>query len=154
MEAKDRPVRIGIVGSRRRDSEKDFEVVEKAFLQIVSDLKKQPQEVAIVSGHCHAGGDRFAEILIDKYGTTEGKDNIFPAKWDDVQTQGPNGESPKIKKNRWGKEYNALAGFWRNTDIVNGSDIILACVSPDRTGGTEDTVKKAIASGKTVILVR
>ena len=34
------------------------------------------------------------------------------------------------------------AGFVRNGDIAKDSDVLIACVAPDRTGGTEDTIKK------------
>ena len=144
---------VSIIGTRRRDSEEDLAQVEKAFLDLLEEQGLQPSEVSIVSGHCPAGGDRFAEILIDKYDTAEGKDWIFPAGWNRLDEKGPNGENPVIKKNRWGKEYNILAGFWRNTDIANKGDFIIACVASDRTGGTEDTIKKAEALGKQIILV-
>jgi len=143
---------VSIVGTRRRDTEEDLAVVEKAFLDLLEEKGLEPSEVAIVSGHCSAGGDRFAEILIDKYKTAEGKDWIFPAGWNKLDAKGPNGEEPLIKINRWGKPYNFLAGFWRNTDIANKGDVIIACVAPDRKGGTEDTIKKATDTGKRVIL--
>ncbi len=40
------------------------------------------------------------------------------------------------------KKFGRAAGFIRNTDIAENSDILIACVSKDRTGGTEDTIKK------------
>ena len=40
------------------------------------------------------------------------------------------------------KRYGRGAGFVRNTDIATGSDYLIACVAPDRKGGTEDTVRK------------
>jgi len=44
-------------------------------------------------------------------------------------------------ESEWNK-YGRGAGIARNTLIANNCDILIACVSPDRTGGTEDTIKK------------
>ena len=122
---------IGVVGSRGRDSEEDFKLVEKAFLKIYKEGD------AICSGLCPKGGDRFAVILADKLKLAHNKRIWFPAKWDDLKA--PNA---LIKYNKWGKPYNARAGFARNTDIARESDPLIACVSKDRKGGTEDTIKK------------
>ena len=103
---------IGIVGSRRRNSPKDFKKVEQYF------LKEYTPGDWICSGGCSKGGDRFAVLLHDKYKTPYLE---FPANWE---------------------KYGKSAGFRRNTDIAERSDVLIACVSNDRTGGTEDTVKK------------
>jgi len=107
---------IGIVGSRRRDTEEDKKLIENKLLEYI---EKYP-DVTICSGHCPKGGDRFAEELAEKYKL---KTIIYPADW---------------------KKYGRGAGFMRNTDIVKTSDKLIACVASDRTGGTEDTVKKFI----------
>jgi hypothetical protein len=103
---------IGIVGTRRKDSEDDMLKVEKMFLEIYEEGD------AICSGLCPKGADRFAVILADKYKT---KKMWFPANWD---------------------KYGKAAGFIRNGDIAKASDMLIALVSDDRTGGTEDTIKK------------
>lgn len=77
----------------------------------------------ICSGLCSKGGDRFAVILVQKYKV---EPLWFPANW-------------KLGRH---------AGFLRNTNIAKSSDILIACVSEDRTGGTEDTIKKFINFGK------
>ena len=111
-------MKIGIVGSRRRDEQDDFLAVAKA-LQSLLELKLQPnEEVILVSGGCPKGGDRFAEDLAKQLGYEM---VIHPADW---------------------KRYGRGAGFVRNTDIAAGSDYLIACVAPDRKGGTEDTVRK------------
>jgi len=46
-----------------------------------------------------------------------------------------------IHKPKW-NEQGKIAGFIRNSYIAKDSDILIACVSSDRTGGTEDTIKK------------
>lgn len=105
---------IGIVGTRRRNTYKDYELIEAAFLKIY-----QPGD-RICSGLCPQGGDRFAVVLAREYNTPT---LWFPADWE-----------------RYGKS----AGFARNKDIARNSDILIACVASDRTGGTEDTIVKWI----------
>lgn len=108
---KGRVNRIGIVGSRRRNTDDDFLDVELCFLTIYrkGDI--------IISGGCPRGGDRFAELLADMY---------------DVPIV--------IFKPDWSKGRHA--GFLRNTLIAENSDELIACVASDRTGGTEDTIRK------------
>ena len=103
---------IGIIGTRARDSQADFDMVEKAFLEIYEDGD------TICSGLCPRGADRFAVILAEKYNT---KTMWFPAEW-----------------NKHGKS----ASMIRNTDIARESDVLIACVADNRQGGTEDTIRK------------
>ena len=114
---------IGIVGSRRRDSNKDFMLIEEAFKNIY-----EPGDI-ICSGLCPKGGDRCAVILAKEYKT---ETLWFPADW---------------------KKYGRSAGFARNGDIAKASDILIACVAADRKGGTEDTIKKYIKLGKTHLIL-
>lgn len=105
--------RIIIIGSRRRDDAvADWLIIENDFLKIYV-----PGDI-IVSGGCPKGGDRFAEALSAKYQVPI---IIFPADW---------------------KRFGRGAGFIRNTDIAKNGDVLIACVAPDRKGGTEDTIKK------------
>ena len=55
--------RIGIVGSRRRNSPEDFLLVQEAFCQIYEEGD------IIVSGGCPKGGDAFAMLLMDIWDT-------------------------------------------------------------------------------------
>jgi hypothetical protein len=114
---------IGIVGSRRRDTPEDMEKCRKAFLAVY-----RPGDT-LVSGGCSRGGDRFCEVFAKQYGVPI---KIHKAEWD-----------------RLGKG----AGFLRNTDIAKDADILIAVVAEDRTGGTEDTIKKAQKMSKQVVLV-
>ena len=103
---------IGIIGTRSRDSYKDFIAVLEKFKEI---YKKGDW---ICSGGCPKGGDRFAEKIARQYGCPI---IIFHANW-------------KIGKH---------AGFIRNSDIAKFSTkALIACVSKNRKGGTEDTIKK------------
>ena len=54
---------IGIVGSRRRNSQEDKKLIEEKLINLLESFK----DVTICSGGCKKGGDRFAEELADKY---------------------------------------------------------------------------------------
>lgn len=114
---------IGIVGSRRRNSQEDFELVKKAFLDVYE------QGDWICSGGCPTGADRFAWQL---HKSLKKPYLEFPADWD---------------------THGKAAGFVRNGDIANASEVLIACVAPDRTGGTEDTIRKFCKVGKTRLIL-
>jgi hypothetical protein len=114
---------IGIVGSRRRDSTQDYIDLREAFDRVYESGDR------IVSGGCPNGGDNFAERIAREYQIPI---TIHYARW-----------------NSLGKG----AGILRNTDIAKECDILIALVALDRTGGTEDTVKKAGKLFKKIILL-
>jgi hypothetical protein len=114
---------IGIIGTRRRDSDADLKRVNDAFLKVYEEGDK------ICSGLCPKGGDRFAVILANLYKV---QTIWHPAEWD---------------------KYGKGAGFKRNLYIARDSDVLIACVAPDRTGGTEDTIRKHLRSGKDKLIL-
>lgn len=114
---------IGIVGSRRKNSSTDLKRCYDAFINVY--IKGD----TLVSGGCPKGGDRFAEKFAEHMKIPI---KIHPAEWD---------------------KYGKSAGFKRNGLIAQDADILIAIVSDDRTGGTEDTIKKAEKLGKRVIIV-
>lgn len=117
--------KIGIIGTRKRDTASVYNLIEKKFFEIYENGDW------IVSGGCSKGGDRFAIQISNKYGIPR---LIFP---------------PDYKKfSRWD------APLERNTDVARISDVIIACVMhPEnglievlkrKKGGTEDTLKKYV----------
>ena len=108
---------IGIIGTRRRDTFIDFDMVYNAFKKYYNNGD------CICSGKCSQGGDRFAVIIADRLGLSKDKRMWYPANW-----------------NKYGKS----AGMIRNTYIAKDSDILIACVAGDRRGGTEDTIRKFV----------
>ena len=118
--------KIIIIGSRRRDSQEDLEQVWNEFRKWYEDGD------IIVSGGCPKGGDRFAEVIASKLGLTEDNGQLIihlPKK--------PPRNSPRYE---WAK-----CMYERNTVVAREADpstIVIACVSPDRQGGTEDTIRK------------
>ena len=103
---------IGIIGSRRSNRLEHFILVLTKFRELYVDGDW------ICSGGCPEGGDKFAETIAEKMGIPI---LIFFPNW---------------------QRYGRKAGFIRNTSIAKYSDILIACPSKDRTGGTEDTIKK------------
>lgn len=127
-------VKIGIIGSRRRDSEDDLKKTRSAFQKLTKIFGIK--NLSIVSGGCPKGGDRFAEIIAKEY------DVPIKIHRPDKSKLDPN----KMKNNpRWAY---AEINYARNTLVAEDSDIIIACVSDDRKGGTEDTIKKFISMKK------
>jgi len=117
---------IGIVGSRRRNTEEDFWQVRGEFQRIFQKGDN------IISGGCLKGGDKFAERLAKIYNIPiiihyPNKENLDPI---------------LIKKNS--RAAYAVINYARNTLIAQDSDVLIACVTPDRKGGTEDTIKKFV----------
>ena len=116
-------MKIGIIGTRKRDNPSAFKLVEQKFLEIYQ------KGDWIVSGGAKKGADRFADQISDKYGVPR---IIYP---------------PNYKK------YGSPAAlFIRNEEVAKESKVIIACViRPEegleavmerKKGGTEDTIRK------------
>jgi len=110
-------MKIGIIGSRERNSWEDLILVERVFAKLwrIGDL--------VVSGGCSRGGDKFAEMLAFKYGGTAFPDNllVFEPDW---------------------KKHGHAAAFMRNESIARESDELIACLAPGGSRGTNDTIAK------------
>lgn len=119
---------IGIVGSRRRNTINDRIKTIAALDQLLK--AKVIDHYRLVSGGCPLGADSFAQTIAKDRGLTI---TIHYPDW----------------KGGLGK----AAGFVRNTYIAEDCDILIAVVASDRTGGTEDTIRKVTKLGKPVILV-
>ncbi len=116
-------MRLGIVGSRRRNTQEDKELIMKEVKSFLSACGK----FQIVSGGCPKGADRFAEEI---------------AKELDLPMVIHKPDKSKLGANtRWA--YTQIYHD-RNTLIAKDSDVLIACVAPDRKGGTEDTIRKFI----------
>lgn len=121
--------KIIIIGSRRRDNDSDYH-------QVYNEFKKwYDNGDVIISGGCPKGGDRFAEIIARKLNMTEENGQLVIHKPD--QNKKP---EPGSHKGKWAKWF-----YERNTIVAQEADpntVVIACVSPNRKGGTEDTLRK------------
>jgi hypothetical protein len=134
---------IGVVGSRRRNSEKDKQIVWDAITKLIDEIYKSrggPQKtlIQLVSGGCRVwdyeakkykgcGADYFAEEYAKEYGFS-------------IMIH-----YPRYHTRDYGKVPLAEAtriNYERNDFIARDSDFIIAAVAPDRKGGTEDALKR------------
>ena len=125
--------KVAIIGSRRRNAPADAKKIEETFFQLLEDRNIHPRDAMIVSGGAK-GPDTFGEKLADRHSIAK---MIFPARWKDLEAEGA------MIKSRGAYKYNLMAGFDRNSFIVDEADAIIAAVAEDRKGGTEDSIKKA-----------
>ncbi len=124
---------VGIVGSRRKSSEKDRSKLY-LYLSRIGDID------TIVTGDCYKGGDKFAREYAKQH-------SIFHL---DVKFK-RDPETDEILTPpfvRWGKhwKYNyyefCVICYARNEEIAKEPlDYLIALVAPDRKGGTENTIK-------------
>lgn len=105
---------LGIVGSRRRNSQADKEILKDRILDL--------RPTTIVSGGCPKGADKFAEEIAAELGI---EILIFRPK-------GITKRTPYFKIVR--------AMYERNSMIAHVSDHLIALVAKDRKGGTENTI--------------
>ena len=124
-----RTKKIIIIGSRRRNNDSDYH-------QVYNEFKKwYDNGDIIISGGCPKGGDRFAEIIARKMNMTESNGQLKIHRPDPDKR--PENGSPKHKWAQWFYERNTIVAKESEPDTV-----VIACVSPDRKGGTEDTLRK------------
>ena len=122
-------MRVGIVGSRRRNSSGD-----RAQVEIMIDVvaKEYGDDLVIVSGGCQKGADKFAASYCNEM---------------DIKLVEHLPDVANVKD--YGDRVQRY--YARNRKIAQDSDFIVAFVALDRTGGTENTIKHAKELGKPVI---
>lgn len=113
-EDNDKILKLGIIGSRKRNTEHDK--------QLILDKVKELNPDVIISGGCAKGADKFAESIAEELEID--KDIKYP----DIKP---------------GMNYLELckAYYARNKLIAENCDILIALVAPNRKGGTENTIK-------------
>lgn len=118
-------MKFGVVGSRNFSN-----------FRLLTEVLDRYNIGLIISGAADG-----ADTLAVDYAKAKGIPYIeHPAAWDDLSA-----EPCVVKTNKAGKKYNALAGYNRNQDIVNDSDIIIAFTNG--SSGTADTIKRAKEKG-------
>lgn len=129
-------MKLAIIGSRDFN---DYQLMKREVLKCfkIHELK------VIVSGGAR-GADSLAEQFAEEFGL---KTQIFPADWNDLSHLDAN-----IRVNKWGKKYDANAGFRRNKDIVRASDAVIA-FQINKSSGTQDSIDYAKKLGKKLIVI-
>jgi len=124
---------IGIVGSRRRNTDKDY--LNLLWKIVELEYNNNTLVKKIVTGDCDEGGDKFARKIAN-----DSKDIELDVKRiKDPET----GEEMEFKNHKW-FDYLTICGIYynRNEEIAKEPlDYLLALVSPDRKGGTENTIR-------------
>ena len=132
-------LKIGIVGARKRHTENDKELLRKALKQLLERSVEAKINVVLVSGGAHAGADRFAEELAQELNLP-------------IEVY-----KPVLNDHTASKQEYVVACFARNTTIAQQSDILLATPNLDKDGtpfgGTADTIRKAKALNKLVMIL-
>ena len=118
---------IGIVGSRRRKSEEDQNLVR----EVVYGQKLRHLDLELVSGGCPVGADNFAEQAAAEHDVPMTRHlPIFPPNW-----------QPKHRGEA------AEPYYKRNKKIAQSIQVLYCLVAPNRKGGTENTIKYAREEG-------
>lgn len=128
-------MKLAIIGSRDFTN---YDLLKETIAKYL-DISKIEEIISGGASGADSLGARFARennIKLTK----------FPAQWYELYLL-----PCKIKKDKNGKEYNVLAGFNRNTDIVNAAEYVLAF--SNGSNGTEDSINKARKSKKPVLII-
>ncbi len=124
---------IGIIGTRKRDSQEDYDHTLSAFNSIIKQYIhvgqiKGVEDIKIVSGGCPKGGDRFAELIHTEL-------DLKPEQLIIHLPEKPPIGSPKYMYVRSMHDRNDL--------IARDSDVLLAVTDHgSKKGGTLYTIKK------------
>ena len=114
-------VKIGIIGSRSRNSEADFNKLSSFLDDYLSMLEKGGHTFSFVSGGCPKGGDHFAEIIAKEL-------NIpITIYYPDVKDAKSKGEYAK-------------ACYARNLLIAKHSTELIALPNSEKKSGTLHTI--------------
>lgn len=126
-------MKVAIVGSRTFDNMLTVEDVDIAVKQSGFIITE------VVCGECR-GPDSLGRAWAELHDILVVS---FEPKWDDVTN------CKTVKKNKWGKLYNYMAGFERNQDMANYATHCIAFWD-NFSSGTDDMVKRMRKLGKDV----
>lgn len=100
------------------------------------------------------GAAAGVDTLAAKWAERHGIETVpFPAKWDDWEGLPP--EKVNLKRNRFGKYYNAFAGFNRNQKMLDsGFDVLLAIRCLGKSNGCDDMIERVKKTGKPIFLYK
>lgn len=121
-----------VAGSRSITKQEDVDyVLDRLVLEGYIGITE------VVSGVAK-GVDTLGENWAEKNGIPVKQ---FRANWDNVMA--PNAV---VRVNRYGKKYNALAGYWRNQQMAEYADALVA-IWDGISNGTKDMIERAEKEG-------
>ena len=129
-------IKVIVAGSRHIT---DYQLVSSVITNTINKYDIKVTE--IVSG-CANGVDSLGEQWALENGV---KVEPFDANWDDITV--PNA---LIRTNKWGKEYNARAGFQRNERMAEYGDVLIV-IWDGKSRGSKDMMDRAIRHGLLVL---
>lgn len=132
-------MKVIVAGSR---SITDYQLVSQIISNTINKYNIQVTE--IVSG-CAGGVDSLGEQWALENGI---KVEPMPAEWDDLTV--PNA---LIKTNKWGKEYNARAGYQRNEAMAVYGDILIS-IWDGKSKGSKDMIECATKHGLLILVYK
>ena len=132
-------MKVIVAGSRQI---MDYQLVSAVISNTLS--KHNIQITEVVSG-CAGGVDTLGEQWAVEHGI---KVEPFPAEWDDLTV--PNA---LIRTNKYGKEYNARAGFQRNDSMAQYADVLIA-IWDGKSRGTKHMIDAARSRNLAVYVYR
>lgn len=122
--------KVLISGSR---SYKNYDQFKTLMEEAIIKFNLDRENTIFISGKANHGADRF---IIDFCKENQWYWTEFPAEWENLTK-----EPVKIKINSQGKEYNALAGFNRNEEMVNACNLAIFFWD-NKSPGTRDSITK------------
>lgn len=133
------PIRILVAGSRNYN---DY----PAFTNMMNQLIKEFPDTIFITGKAPNGPDNMIIEYSKEFGYQWEE---YPADWNNIGVLGA-----KIKENKFGKQYNALAGFMRNETMASVSDFYIIFWDGE-SPGTLDMInrsEKSIRHGIVIIV--
>lgn len=133
--------KVAIVGGRDFNN---YNLLERACDNVLSLRVKNKDHIIVVSGKA-SGADTLGEHYAKKKGY---EIKSFPAKWTDLSVS-----NCRIGRNKYGVEYNMLAGPNRNKEMADYSDAVIAFWDGKSTG-TKNMIELTRQLGKRVRIIR
>jgi hypothetical protein len=124
-------LKVGIVGSRSRNTPKDKDVIRQVLKRQMTKYK-----IHIVSGGCPKGADKFAEELAEEL-------NLG------ISVHPP--DKSQLPENYTRYDYARIC-YERNSTIADESQILLA-IWDGISGGTADTINKVKEFDKPIVIL-
>lgn len=119
--------RVIIAGSRRFNN---YDLLKDKVLKVLERRIKK-HKIEVVCGMAK-GADLFGKQLAEEMNWRVLK---FPADWDDIEAEGA------VVKYSNGRPYNAVAGHWRNQEMADVADCLLA-FRVNNSKGTNDMIMR------------